>query len=74
MEMTEIGEIINWCSLNISAAEYYIPYQDSVKQGGVGWAMKRLHGGQSYMTIDDEKMLSIFLLKFGHTGIKVSTK
>lgn len=72
--MTKHNEMVEWCAQNISPVAYYIPTGGFTRRGGVGWAMYQKISGQHFITIDDPELLVIFLLKFGHTGIKVADK
>ena len=62
--------IEQWCIQNISPQAYYIPSGKGLRRGGVGWEITSF-GSRITIRIDNEQLLILFLLLYGHTGIMV---
>lgn len=62
----------HWCTTNIAMTSFYIPIARGMMRGGTGWSITFTTAPVMYVIdITDEQKLVLFLLLFGHTGIRV---
>lgn len=67
-----VQNVVIWCRENISAQVYYLPSDNTLRVGGIGWEVFT-HGADIELRCKDETLGTFLALKYG-ISIKINPK